>query len=324
MYEQVEKPKENKSRAVANESAQQQISSELTFQFEDNRPETVTQRKLQGIASNNIVVQRAILKTDNTASSLIQTYNALVRDIIMTVYTEDQNDQALDKIGKFLEKDSVKAALNDLREGDPAYNLSAIIAKIRARLNGNVNNQTAQVLANSLARDQVNNAVLTEDDRDLLAGNMKLSGYITTDAEKAEIRRRELERQEIDGFKMRYGAYATIFDHIFKGDFNGQTPTGYHSEVRPSNTHETYGSTTNLGHNTYQKSVQSINDHRKKPLQSTFFPANASEDDVKLAVVSGDNQHNNEVKYPETMRGMPLLRKGGTIFPNTGQDKNAE
>lgn len=43
MYAQVEKPKENKSRAVA----QKQSGGESTFQFADNRPEAVAQRKLK-------------------------------------------------------------------------------------------------------------------------------------------------------------------------------------------------------------------------------------------------------------------------------------
>ena len=53
MYAQVDKPKENKSRAVANSFAQKQSGGESTFQFVDNRPVAVTQRKLQEMANNN-------------------------------------------------------------------------------------------------------------------------------------------------------------------------------------------------------------------------------------------------------------------------------
>lgn len=45
MYEQVEKPKENKSRAVANSVAQKQSSDNSTFKFVDNRQEAVAQRR---------------------------------------------------------------------------------------------------------------------------------------------------------------------------------------------------------------------------------------------------------------------------------------
>ncbi|KAF7765044.1 hypothetical protein PCIT_b1178 [Pseudoalteromonas citrea] len=45
MYEQVEKPKENKSRAIANSVAQKK--SNVMQIFVDNRPEAVAQRKLQ-------------------------------------------------------------------------------------------------------------------------------------------------------------------------------------------------------------------------------------------------------------------------------------
>ena len=52
MYAQVEKPKENKRRAVANSVAQKRSSGEPTFQFVDNLPEAIAQRKLQEMANN--------------------------------------------------------------------------------------------------------------------------------------------------------------------------------------------------------------------------------------------------------------------------------
>jgi hypothetical protein len=48
-----DKSQENKSQSVANGTPQKQGSSESTFQFVDNRPEAVTQRKLQEIANNS-------------------------------------------------------------------------------------------------------------------------------------------------------------------------------------------------------------------------------------------------------------------------------
>jgi hypothetical protein len=71
-YEQVEKPKEDKSQSVANELSQKQSSGESTFQFVDNRPETVMQRKLRDIANNSLPVQRnhALQEMINKSSQL--------------------------------------------------------------------------------------------------------------------------------------------------------------------------------------------------------------------------------------------------------------
>jgi hypothetical protein len=46
MYEQVEKPKENKSRSVSNSVAQQKSNGKQGFGFVDNRAQAVTQRKI--------------------------------------------------------------------------------------------------------------------------------------------------------------------------------------------------------------------------------------------------------------------------------------
>jgi len=53
MYEQIEKPKESKSRAVSNSFAQKQRSGKSTFQFVDNRSEAIAQRKLQKMANDS-------------------------------------------------------------------------------------------------------------------------------------------------------------------------------------------------------------------------------------------------------------------------------
>jgi hypothetical protein len=50
MYEQVEKPKANKSRAVANSVAQKKSNVRQGFGFVDNRPEAIMQKKLQEVA----------------------------------------------------------------------------------------------------------------------------------------------------------------------------------------------------------------------------------------------------------------------------------
>ena len=64
MYAQIEKPKENKSRAVANSVAQKKSNGKQGFGFVDNRPEAVAQRKLQTMA-NNHAPQKPIQKKKN-------------------------------------------------------------------------------------------------------------------------------------------------------------------------------------------------------------------------------------------------------------------
>lgn len=52
MYEQVEKPKENKSRAIANYVAQKKSGGKQGIGFVDTRPEAIAQRKLQDMVNN--------------------------------------------------------------------------------------------------------------------------------------------------------------------------------------------------------------------------------------------------------------------------------
>ena len=52
--------KENKSRAVSNVVSQKQEGSESTFQFIDNRPDSVAQRKLQEMAHNSPKAKQTI------------------------------------------------------------------------------------------------------------------------------------------------------------------------------------------------------------------------------------------------------------------------
>lgn len=71
MYEQIEKPKENKSRAVTNSVVQKKSDGKQGFGFEDNRPEAVAQRKLQQViqmkwsADNEAQAQEKLLPIHN-------------------------------------------------------------------------------------------------------------------------------------------------------------------------------------------------------------------------------------------------------------------
>lgn len=59
MHTQADKKEENKSQTVANAIAHKQSGSESTFQFVDNRPEAIAQRKLQEMANNSPQDQKA-------------------------------------------------------------------------------------------------------------------------------------------------------------------------------------------------------------------------------------------------------------------------
>jgi hypothetical protein len=48
-----DKTQENKSQAVSAVDSQMQSSGVATFQFADNRPEAIAQRKLQEMANNS-------------------------------------------------------------------------------------------------------------------------------------------------------------------------------------------------------------------------------------------------------------------------------
>ena len=55
-----DKTQENKNRSVANEFSQKQSDGVSTFQFVDNRPEAIAQRKLQEVANNSAQVRQLI------------------------------------------------------------------------------------------------------------------------------------------------------------------------------------------------------------------------------------------------------------------------
>lgn len=64
MYEQVEKPKENKSKAVANSVTQKKRDLKQGFRFVDNRPEAASQRQIHELA-NNYSTSQTIQKKEN-------------------------------------------------------------------------------------------------------------------------------------------------------------------------------------------------------------------------------------------------------------------
>ena len=70
MYQQAEKPKENKSRAVANSVSQKKSTTKEGFGFVDNRPGTIAQRKV--VNNINAPLQRAVDFSGQVMSSMQQ------------------------------------------------------------------------------------------------------------------------------------------------------------------------------------------------------------------------------------------------------------
>lgn len=82
MYEQVEKPKVNKSRAVANSIAQKKSNVKQEFGFVDNRPEAKQTSQFQVIADNFSVRQRPIQKKENNAGLPVNLKNGNEKPVL--------------------------------------------------------------------------------------------------------------------------------------------------------------------------------------------------------------------------------------------------
>lgn len=75
MYAQVEKSKENQSKAFANSVSQRKNGIKRHFKFVDNRPESAVQRKLQKIANNYPPGQTIQLRLWDNRVGLFSTLN---------------------------------------------------------------------------------------------------------------------------------------------------------------------------------------------------------------------------------------------------------
>ncbi len=79
MYEQIEKPKENKSRAVANPVAQKKSNGKYGFGLEGNRPLAIIQRKLKKLIDNKGQVKYS---QDNDPEMVRQCSSAVQRQLL--------------------------------------------------------------------------------------------------------------------------------------------------------------------------------------------------------------------------------------------------
>ncbi|MFT6777238.1 MAG: hypothetical protein ACJAV1_001155 [Paraglaciecola sp.] len=94
MYAQVEKPKENKSGAVANSVAQKKRNVKQGFGFVDNRPERITQRKTasQDNYSSSLPIQKKENNTDlpDNLKSGIENLSGYSMDDVKVHYNSDK------------------------------------------------------------------------------------------------------------------------------------------------------------------------------------------------------------------------------------------
>jgi hypothetical protein len=133
MYAQVEKPKENKSRAVANSVAQKQSCGESTYQLVDNRPAAIAQRKLKGMVNNSnhsVIVQlnRIVQLKEKDALELASNLHPMKKSFVsITQLTESKLD-----FSKASWESIVSAYNSELEVGQPR--LRAVYPEVEAEV----------------------------------------------------------------------------------------------------------------------------------------------------------------------------------------------
>jgi hypothetical protein len=116
-----DKTHENKSHSVANSVSQKQSNGKYTSQFEDNRPETVTQRKLQEIAVNS--------PRSNKNTKLNIAVNPLpVKSIIQKMKYGDKEIKSLIELNQTCDEQKLELKLS--AEDFPTYTTAEIDAAI--------------------------------------------------------------------------------------------------------------------------------------------------------------------------------------------------
>ncbi len=98
MYAKIEKPKENKSRAVANSVVQEKRNGKQGFEFVDNRADDIVQRALNKTATTRSCMSENVLQLDAYVHPVIQLkpthYNR------QTKWTERFNTKCIASEGK--------------------------------------------------------------------------------------------------------------------------------------------------------------------------------------------------------------------------------
>ncbi|AQT60657.1 hypothetical protein [Cellvibrio sp. PSBB023] len=130
MYGQVEKPKKNKGQSVANAISQNHRGNESTFQFVDNRPEAVAQRKLQEMANNSPKAKQMSQLKVSTDNYSAQQQPIQKKDL--TIQKMDESDEKKPGVyiapkGRKLSPEEEKKAL--LIDSDISYQLYKFLEK---------------------------------------------------------------------------------------------------------------------------------------------------------------------------------------------------
>ncbi len=88
-----DKAQDGKIQSIANERPQKQSSSESTFQFVDNRPEAIGQRKLQAMAMNRPQEKRVQIATDLDGAML--TWRKWQKELPISSLTQREADSTM-------------------------------------------------------------------------------------------------------------------------------------------------------------------------------------------------------------------------------------
>ena len=121
MYTKVEKPKENKSKSVANAIGQKKSIGKQGFRFVDNRPEAVAQRKLQEMANNN-----QIIKSTHKVTQLVSKISPL-KSSIKSKANKNARRKALSGVKKIHPMDSKKISSKALEKTIQQFFPGAIV-----------------------------------------------------------------------------------------------------------------------------------------------------------------------------------------------------
>jgi hypothetical protein len=161
MYVQVERPKENKSKAVANSVAQKKSNGKQSFGFVDNRPEAAKHQKMQNIIDNNIQLKAVLQrKTDHLFNDIPKTLRKLPAafDRLGLVNIHQQLDTIRNKGGN--KQDDVHAQggadANSLRYGLAS---AAFIKTVENYGKGKVNEGHLRIATYRLWQESIDSAV---------------------------------------------------------------------------------------------------------------------------------------------------------------------
>jgi hypothetical protein len=108
-----DKTQKNKSQSFASENFQKRIGSESSFQFVDNRPEAVAQRKLQEIANNNPQAKH-VAQLQAMADNY--TYGAVQAATVQRQKKDDQSQYVIETYADALRKTNTENVLKDVAE----------------------------------------------------------------------------------------------------------------------------------------------------------------------------------------------------------------